>query len=101
MNSKANELGLTSTNFITPHGLDNDNHFTTAYDLAILTDYALTNKIFSKIVKTKTYTIEKDQVEYWVQFRPGVNPEIMFDTSKDRKHRLGYYIDIFAVLWYN
>ena len=57
MNNKALELGLTSTHFVTPHGLDNDNHFTTAYDLAILTDYALTNEIFSKIVKTKTYTI--------------------------------------------
>jgi len=57
MNNKALELGLTSTHFVTPHGLDNNNHFTTAYDLAILTDYALTNEIFSKIVKTKTYTI--------------------------------------------
>jgi len=47
-----------------------------------------------RFIKTKTYTIEKDQVEYWVQFRPGVNPEIEFDTSKDQKHRLGYYIDI-------
>ena len=57
MNNKSTELGLTSTHFVTPHGLDNDNHFTTAYDLAILTDYALNNEIFSKIVKTKTYTI--------------------------------------------
>ena len=57
MNNKALELGLTSTNFVTPHGLDNEDHFTTAYDLAILTDYALTNEIFRKIVKTKTYTI--------------------------------------------
>lgn len=57
MNNKALELGLTSTHFVTPHGLDNNDHFTTAYDLAILTDYALTNKIFSKIVNTKTHTI--------------------------------------------
>lgn len=35
MNSKAQELGLTSTSFVTPHGLDNDNHFTTACDFAI------------------------------------------------------------------
>ena len=47
-----------------------------------------------RFVKTKTYTIEKDQVEYWVQFRPGVNPEIDFDKSIDQKHRLGYYLDI-------
>lgn len=57
MNKKSNELNLKSTHFVTPHGLDNDDHFTTAYDLALLTDYALKNEIFSKIVKTKTYTI--------------------------------------------
>ena len=57
MNNKAKELGLTSTNFVTPHGLDNDNHYTTAYELAILTDYALNNKTFSKIVGTKNYTV--------------------------------------------
>lgn len=57
MNKKAKELGLVSTNFVTPHGLDSDEHYTTAFDLAIITDYALQNKIFSKIVKTKTYTV--------------------------------------------
>ncbi len=57
MNSKAQELGLTSTSFVTPHGLDNDNHFTTAYDFAILTDYALNNPLFRQIVGTKYYTV--------------------------------------------
>lgn len=57
MNNKANELGLFFTHFVTPHGLDNDDHYTTAYDLAILTNYALSNKIFAKIVRTKTFTI--------------------------------------------
>lgn len=57
MNKKAKSLNLNSTNFVTPHGLDDDNHYTTAYDLAILTDYALKNKTFSKIVNTKNYTI--------------------------------------------
>ena len=57
MNSKAKVLGLLNTNFVTPHGLDNDNHYTTALDLAILTDYALKNDTFSKIVKTKSFTI--------------------------------------------
>lgn len=57
MNEKATELNLQSTNFVTPHGLDNENHYTTALDLALLTDYALNNEIFSNIVKTKTYTI--------------------------------------------
>lgn len=57
MNNKANELGLFSTHFVTPHGLDNDDHYTTAYDLALLTSYALSNKTFAKIVRTKTFTL--------------------------------------------
>lgn len=57
MNEKASNLGLESTHFVTPHGLDSDDHFTTAYELAKLTDYALKNETFAKIVKTKTYTI--------------------------------------------
>lgn len=58
MNNKATELGLTSTHFVTPHGLDNEEHYTTAYELALLADYALENKTFSNIVKTKNYTIQ-------------------------------------------
>ncbi len=57
MNAKAKELGLNSTSFATPHGLDNENHFTTAYDFAILTDYALNNPLFLQIVGTKYYTV--------------------------------------------
>lgn len=57
MNSKAVSLGLSSTHFVTPHGLDDDNHYTTAYELALITNYALKNETFAKFVKTKTYTI--------------------------------------------
>ena len=57
MNKKAQELNLINTHFVTPHGLDNDDHYTTAYELAILTDYALKNKVFAQIVNTKNYTV--------------------------------------------
>lgn len=57
MNQKAKELGLTNTNFVTPHGLDDPKHYTSAYDLALLTDYALKNDKFKNIVSTKTCTI--------------------------------------------
>lgn len=57
MNNKAASLGLSSTHFVTPHGLDDDNHYTTAYELALITNYALKNETFAKFVKTKTYTI--------------------------------------------
>jgi len=57
MNKKAKELGLTNTHFVTPHGLDNSEHYTTAYELAVITDYALKNEIIAKVVKTKSTTI--------------------------------------------
>jgi len=57
MNAKALELGLTNTHFETPHGLDSNEHYTTAYELAILSNYALNNPTFAKIVGTKNYTI--------------------------------------------
>jgi D-alanyl-D-alanine carboxypeptidase (penicillin-binding protein 5/6) len=57
MNKKAQELGLTNTHYITPHGLDEEEHYTTAYELALITDYALNNEKFAQIVNTKTYQI--------------------------------------------
>ncbi len=57
MNKKAIEIGLKNTHFVTPHGLDNIGHYTTAYELAVLTDYAMQNEKFSKIVNTKNTTI--------------------------------------------
>lgn len=57
MNQKAYKLGLNNTHFETPHGLDSDEHYTTAYELAILSNYALNNKTFAEIVSTKNYTV--------------------------------------------
>lgn len=57
MNKKANSLGLKNTHFVTPHGLDSEEHYTTAYELATLANYALKNETFSKIVNTKNTSI--------------------------------------------
>ena len=57
MNQKASELGLKNTQYESPHGLDSDGHYTTAYELAVLSDYALKNETFAKIVGTKNYTV--------------------------------------------
>lgn len=57
MNKKAEELGLSNTHFESPHGLDSDGHYTTAYELALLSNYALKNSTFAKIVGTKNYTV--------------------------------------------
>lgn len=55
MNEKASELGLKDTNFTNPEGLDDDNQYTTAYDMAKLLDYALHNEQFKKIFTTETF----------------------------------------------
>lgn len=57
MNQKAKELNLNNTNFVTPHGLDEDDHYTTAYELALLADYALNNEMFMTLVGTKYATV--------------------------------------------
>lgn len=57
MNKKAIELGLENTHFVTPHGLDRENHYTTALELAKITDYALENKKIAEVVATKQYTV--------------------------------------------
>lgn len=57
MNQKAEELGLQNTHFANPHGLDAQGHYTTAYDLARLTAYALENEDFLRIVSTQKKVI--------------------------------------------
>lgn len=57
MNQKAMSLGLNNSHFVTPHGLDSDKHYTTAYELAVLSNYALHNTTFAQIVGTKNYTV--------------------------------------------
>ena len=57
MNEKARTLNLFNTHFVTPHGLDSSEHYTTAYELALITDYALQNSKFATIVNTKTTNI--------------------------------------------
>lgn len=59
MNETARKAGAKNSNFANPHGLDDKNHYTTAYDLALITAYALNNPIFKEIVSTKNYKIEK------------------------------------------
>ena len=57
MNKLATDLGLENSNFVNPHGLDTEGHYTTAHDLAVITAYALRNEEFAKIVSTKNIVI--------------------------------------------
>lgn len=60
MNKKASEIGAKNTHFDNTHGLDSKSHYTTAYDLALITSYAMQNQIFKDIVSTKTYKITNE-----------------------------------------
>ncbi|PAD39385.1 D-alanyl-D-alanine carboxypeptidase family protein [Terribacillus sp. 7520-G] len=55
MNEKAAWLGMQDSHFDNPHGLDTETHHSTAYDMALLTRYAMQNDTFRKISATKTY----------------------------------------------
>ena len=61
MNKKAAELGLHNTHFDNTHGLDSETHYTSAYDLAVITAKAMENKDFRDIVKTKYTQIPSNQ----------------------------------------
>ncbi len=50
MNNRAAEIGMVNTNFVTPSGLDDPNHYSTAYDMALLASVAMKNNVFKEIV---------------------------------------------------
>ncbi len=58
MNQRAEEIGMKGTHFVTPSGLDDEEHFSTAYDMALLAKTALENQAFEDIVKCFTRQVE-------------------------------------------
>ena len=59
MNEKAAMLGATDSHFVNPHGLHDDDHYTTAADLALITAYAMRNDLFREIVSAKKYVTHR------------------------------------------
>lgn len=74
MNEKAMALGLSDTHFMNPHGLDHDEHYSTAHDVAKLTAYALKNPTFREIVKTPV--------------KRAPNPNEKWDYKWDNKNKM-------------
>mgnify|MGYP000009660636 FL=1 len=62
MNEKAQALGALNTHFVTPNGLHDPNHYTTAYDLALIASYAMQNGTFREIVGTTYYRTETGEI---------------------------------------
>lgn len=70
MNEKAKELGCVNTHFSNPSGLHDENHYTCAYDMALITKAALENEDFRRIAGTDYYTLRatnKNDEELWMQ----------------------------------
>ena len=67
MNWKAKQIGALNTHFENTHGLDAKGHYTTAYDLALISSYALKNEAFKEIVSTKNIQItnEEGKIRYF------------------------------------
>ena len=66
MNEKAKLLGALNTNFTNPHGLSHNDHYSTAYDLALITREAFKYDLFKDIVSTKSYNANRDENRYFI-----------------------------------
>lgn len=69
MNARAKELGCTNTHFVNPNGLHDDDHYTTAHDMALISQAAIANETFRTITGTKKYTIpatNKKEARSWI-----------------------------------
>lgn len=86
MNEKAKELGMNDTNFTNPHGLHNDNHYTTAYDLYLLTKYAMSLPGFMEYATTSSYKFSTNK-------RP--DPQYLITTNwmQDYTRHPDYYYE--------
>lgn len=88
MNAKAQTLGMTGTHFVKPNGLHKDDHYTTAHDMALLTQYAMKNATFREIVKTSTYQVpptNRDSDGYLLE-----NTNKLIHTTKDDTNSYEY-----------
>ncbi len=63
MNAKARELGAMNTHFVTPNGLNDENHYTTAYDLSLICARAMNNSIFRTVVGTQYHRTATGNVQ--------------------------------------
>lgn len=74
MNLRAKQLGCKNTNFINPHGFHNENHYTSAYDLALIMKEAVKYETFNKIINTKRYDIPPTEKQ--------TETRILYNTNK-------------------
>ena len=78
MNKEAKSIGANNTHFNNPHGLPDKDHYTTAYDMALIAREAMSNEIIREIVSTKSITFEKSDTDNYRCF----TNRVFFNTNK-------------------
>ena len=91
MNDEAKTIGAKNTNFNNPHGLPDENHYTTAYDMALMARKAMNNDIFRDIVKTKSVKYPATEAYPYERYFENTN---QFLTSKYQMDYKGQQVDI-------
>ena len=79
MNEYCKKLNLKDTSIVTVNGLHDENHYSSAYDLAIISAYAMNNEIFAEIVKTKQKNIDNEFSKFSDHIRVLVNKNRFLD----------------------
>ncbi len=93
MNSKSKEIGCTNSNFVNPSGIHNENHYTTAEDLAKIASYCMKNKTFRSIVSMKKCTIaptNKSDSRTYKNTNDLINPSSKYYTPECIGIKTGY-----------
>lgn len=99
MNKKAREIGCTDSNFVNANGEHNENHYSSAYDLAMIARYCMQNETFRKLVKTMECSLP--HTEFWSDEQVEEHGERNFKNTnnlliKDSKYYYPYAIGIKA-----
>ena len=90
MNQKAKEIGCLNTNFVNPNGIHHPDHYSTAYDLSLMTQYCMKNEIFRKIVSTTSYTLPATNM-YSSEDRTFSNTNSLIIVNKNNRADNYYY----------
>ena len=93
MNQKVKEIGCTNTHFTNPSGIHDENHYSTAYDLALIARYCMQNSTFKKIVSQKSCTINstnKSDVRKYTNTNDLINPSSKYYLEECVGIKTGY-----------
>jgi len=90
MNEKAREIGCTDSNFVNPNGMHDENHYSSAYDMALIGRYAMQNEKFRKLVREEV--VELPDTEIWTEEdEENMGKRIFYNTTQLFKKDSVYY----------